>query len=99
MLIYRQTQRSPYSRVSVLLIRWEEDVAVEQDLVALEQVLRERYNYRTDRWAIPKASNPSLKLGIRMTSFLESEAPDHLLIIYYAGHSFVRADNQLFWAR
>ncbi|KAI1502596.1 hypothetical protein F5X99DRAFT_153120 [Biscogniauxia marginata] len=98
MLIYRQSQRSPYNKVSALLLRWEEDVAVEPDLAALEQVLRERYNYRTDRWNIPAAANPSIKLGVRMASFLENAAPDHLFIIYYAGHGYVGADNQLFWA-
>ncbi|KAI1081078.1 hypothetical protein F5B20DRAFT_536696 [Whalleya microplaca] len=97
MLIYRQTQESPYANVSVLLLRWEDDNAIEPDLAALEQVLRERYNYRTDRWNIPTVANPSVKLGVRMTSFLEHAGPDHLLIVYYTGHGFLGADNQLFW--
>lgn len=99
MLIYRQSQRSPYNKVSVLLLRWEDDTATELDLVALEQVLRERYNYRTTRWIIPKIANPSVKLGVRMTSFLEPAGPDHLLIVHYAGFSFVGSDKQLYWAR
>ncbi|TRX90250.1 hypothetical protein FHL15_008795 [Xylaria flabelliformis] len=98
MLIYRQSQRSPYSKVSVLLLRWEDDTAAELDLVALEQVLRERYSYRTDRWVIPATTSPSMKLGVRMASFLESAGPEHLLIIHYAGHSYVGADKQLYWA-
>lgn len=98
MLIYRQSQRSPYNKVSVLLLRWEDDTAAELDLVALEQVLRERYSYRTDRWAIPATAAPGMKLGVRMASFLESAGPDHLLIIHYAGHSFVGSDKQLYWA-
>ncbi|KAI8946763.1 hypothetical protein F4801DRAFT_42613 [Xylaria longipes] len=97
MLIYRQSQRSPYSKVSVLLLRWEDDTAAELDLVALEQVLRERYSYRTDRWVIPATASPSMKLGVRMASFLESAGPEHLLIIHYAGHSHVGADKQLYW--
>ncbi|KAI0479905.1 hypothetical protein F4859DRAFT_452580 [Xylaria cf. heliscus] len=98
MLIYRQSQRSPYSKVSVLLLRWEDDTAAELDLVALEQVLRERYSYRTDRWVIPTIASPSMKLGVRMASFLESAGPEHLLIIHYAGHSYVGADKQLYWS-
>ncbi|TGJ82128.1 hypothetical protein E0Z10_g6623 [Xylaria hypoxylon] len=39
-----------------------------------------------------------MKLGVRMASFLESAAPDHLLIIHYAGYSFVGLDMQLYWA-
>jgi hypothetical protein len=99
MLIYRQTQKSPYSNVSVLILRWEEDNAADEDIAGLEQVLRERYNYRTDRWNIPTVPNPSLKLGVRMAAFLENAAPDHLLIIYYAGNGFVGVDSQVFWAR
>ncbi|GAW16284.1 hypothetical protein ANO14919_057070 [Xylariales sp. No.14919] len=98
MLIYRQSQRSPYNKVSVLLLRWEDDTAAELELVALEQVLRERYSYRTDRWVIPAITNASMKLGVRMASFLESAGPDHLLIIHYAGYSFVSSDKQLYWA-
>ncbi|OTB04023.1 hypothetical protein M426DRAFT_73614 [Hypoxylon sp. CI-4A] len=98
MLIYRQTQKSPYTKTSVLILRWEEDNAVEHDLAALDQVLRERYNYRTERFDIPSVSNSSIKLGVRISSFLENAAPDQLLIIYYAGYGYVGADNQLYWA-
>lgn len=99
MLIYRQTQKSPYTKTSVLIIRWEEDDAIEHDLVALDHVLRERYNYRTERFSIPTVPNASVKLGVQMASFLERASPDHLLIIYYAGHGYVGANNQLYWAR
>ncbi|KAI3326436.1 hypothetical protein HD806DRAFT_487262 [Xylariaceae sp. AK1471] len=98
MLIYRQSQRSHYTKVFVLLLRWENDMATELDLVALEQVLRERYSFRTERWIIPAIANPSIKLGVRMASFLELADPDHLLIIHYAGYSFVGSDKQLYWA-
>ncbi|KAJ9141751.1 Zinc finger and BTB domain-containing protein 11 [Pleurostoma richardsiae] len=98
MLIYHQTQKSPYTSVSVLLLRWEEDTSVEQDLATLEKVFRERYNYHTDTWSIPTVPNPSIKLGVQMASFLEHARPDHLLIIYYAGYGYVGADNQLYWA-
>ncbi|KAM0278911.1 hypothetical protein ACHAQH_004877 [Verticillium albo-atrum] len=98
MLIQRETERLPYSHVSVLLLRWEEDTTVEPDLVALENILRDRYNYATDRWNIPTVANPSIKLGVQMASFLEHGAPDHLLIIYYAGYGYQGADSQLYWA-
>ncbi|KAL7623191.1 hypothetical protein AAE478_006872 [Parahypoxylon ruwenzoriense] len=98
MLIYRQTQKSPYTRASALLLSWEGDNAVEHDLAALDQVLREQYNYLTERFNIPCVANASTKLGIRMASFLENAAPDHLLIIYYAGYGYVGVDNQVFWA-
>ena len=98
MLIYRQTQKSPYTDVSVLLLRWEEDVAVEPDLAALEETLREKYNFGTQRWNIPTVANPPIKLGVQMASFLEHAHPDRLFIIYYAGHSYVSPDDHLYWA-
>ncbi|KAK4144284.1 uncharacterized protein C8A04DRAFT_27970 [Dichotomopilus funicola] len=96
--IQQQTLKPKHTSVSVLLLRWEEDVSVEPDLLALERVFRERYHYQTDRWAIPTVPNPSIKLGVQMASFLDNARPDHLLIIYYAGYGYVGPDNQLYWA-
>ncbi|KAF4969248.1 hypothetical protein FSARC_3501 [Fusarium sarcochroum] len=98
MLIQRQTERHPYTDVSVLLLRWEEDESVDEDLAALEQVFQKQYKYRTERWHIPTVPNPSIKLGVQMASFLEHARANHLLIIYYAGHGYVSPDGQLFWA-
>lgn len=98
MHIYQQTLKTQHTSVSVLMLRWEEDTSVEPDLLALEKVFRERYNYHTEKWAIPTVLNPSIKLGVQMASFLENAGPDHLLIIYYAGHGYVGPDNQLYWA-
>lgn len=100
MYIYGKMQRkSPYKTASVLLLRWEEDKSAEDELLALEKVFRERYNYHTDKWAIPTVPNPSIKLSVQMASFIEHARSDHLLIIYYAGHSYVGADKQVYWAR
>jgi hypothetical protein len=99
MYIYRQTQRCPYTGVSVLLLRWEDDASVDQGTASLESVFRDTYHYDTTRWSIPITANASIKLGVEMASFLEKARPDHLLIIYYAGHGFVGGDNQLYWAK
>lgn len=99
MLIFNQTQQSRYTSVSVLLLRWEEDKSVVTDMATLEQVFRERYNYQTERWAIPTVANPSMKLAAQMAKFVENARPDHLLIVYYAGRGYVGPDNQLYWAR
>lgn len=99
MHIHQQTLKPQHTSVSVLMLRWEDDTSVEQDLLALEKVFIERYNYHTDKWAIPTVPNPSIKLGVQMASFLDNARPDHLLIIYYAGHGYVGSDNQLYWAR
>ncbi|KAG5979281.1 hypothetical protein E4U55_005334 [Claviceps digitariae] len=98
MLIQRETERPPYSQVSALLLSWEEDPSVDDDITAFEAILHNKYNYATHRWQIPTVPNPSIKLGVQMASFFENARPDHLLIIYYAGHGFVGSDGHLYWA-
>ncbi|KAG6014830.1 hypothetical protein E4U54_004801 [Claviceps lovelessii] len=98
MLIQRQTERPPYNHVSVLLLSWEKDASVDEDMAAFEAVLHNKYNYATHRWKIPNLPNPSIKLGVQMASFLQNAGPSHLLIIYYAGHGFVDGDGHLYWA-
>jgi hypothetical protein len=98
MLIYAQANRSPYTSVSVLLLRWEDDLTVEQDLLQLEKIFRERFNYRTESWCIPSCPNPSMKLTLQMGQHLEYARQDHLWIVYYAGYGFVGSDHNLYWA-
>jgi len=98
MLIYAQANRSPYASVSVLLLRWEDDATVEQDLLQLEKLFRERFNYRTESWCIPSCPNPSMKLTLQMGQHLEYARQDHLWIVYYAGYGFVGSDHNLYWA-
>ncbi|KAI0142226.1 hypothetical protein GGR57DRAFT_393998 [Xylariaceae sp. FL1272] len=98
MLIQRQSQKPSYENVSVLLLSWEDDNAAEQDILALEQVFRERYKYRTEKYTIPAVPNASVKLGVRVASFLEPAGPDTLLIVHYAGYAFVGSDKQMYWA-
>ncbi|RDA95605.1 hypothetical protein CP533_1155 [Ophiocordyceps camponoti-saundersi (nom. inval.)] len=98
LLIHRQYQRTSYVDVSVLLLSWEGDGAVSDDVATLEQVFQKEYHYDTQSWQIPTVPNPSIKLGVHMASFLEHARPDHLLIIYYSGHGYVGSDGQLYWA-
>lgn len=96
--IYRQGQRPPYAHVSALLLKWDDDVTATADVSSLEHVLRDRYNFHTERWGIPAVANPSPKLIARIAESLNQAGADHLLIIYYVGHGFVGPDNQLYWA-
>ncbi|KAK4152545.1 hypothetical protein C8A00DRAFT_16145 [Chaetomidium leptoderma] len=96
--IQQQALQPKHTHVSVLMLRWEEDTSIEPDLLALERVFRDRYHYNIDKWTIPTVPNPSTKLGIRMSSFLDNAQPDHLLIVYYTGHGYIGPDNQLYWA-
>ena len=97
-LIYTQANRTQYDSVSVLLLRWEDDLSVENELLGLLKLFRERYNYRVESWSIPSCPNPNVKLSMQMAQHIEYARPGHLLIIYYAGYSFVGADHNLYWA-
>jgi hypothetical protein len=97
-LIYNHANRSQYNSVSVLLIRWEDDLSVEHDLLNLQKVFRERYNYRTESWSIPSCPNPNVKLSIQLAQQIEYARLGHLLIVYYVGYSFVGSDHHLYWA-
>jgi hypothetical protein len=98
MLIYAQANQSPYTSVSVLLLRWEDDLSAEQDVLQLQKVFRERFNYRTESWCIPSCPNPSVKLTMQMAQHIEYARSDHLLVVYYAGYGFVSSDHHLYWA-
>ena len=98
MYIYRQGQKLPYAKVSALLLKWEDDVTSSADLSSLERVLRDRYNFSTERWGIPASADPGASLRSRIASFLDQASVDHLLIIYYVGHGHNSLDNQLYWS-
>lgn len=98
MLIYAQANRSPYTSVTVLMLRWEDDMSVEPDLMLLQKVFRERFNFRTETWCIPSCPNPSVKLTMQMASHIEYARPDHLLVVYYAGYGFIGSDHNLYWS-
>ncbi|KXJ90784.1 hypothetical protein Micbo1qcDRAFT_135059 [Microdochium bolleyi] len=106
MLICRQTQKPLHTKASVLILQWEgyggdgdATGTPAADVRALEHVLHERYRYSTHRYSIPSAagSRSSLKLGVRVRSFLEEQGPDHLLIVVYAGHSGLDPDGEVHW--
>lgn len=95
-LIYSRNNRSRYKDVSVLLLRWEnDDSGTDREL---ENIFRERFNFRTENFTIPNSNNAHVKLTGRLAQFLEHDQPNHLLILYYAGYGFVGPDRQHYWA-
>ncbi len=81
-------QRSHYTDVSVLLLRWAADnLGVIDEVLRLEKTFRERYNFSTEQWDIP-SEEPEHELTSKMLEFCKGKTKkDHLLILYYAGHS------------
>jgi hypothetical protein len=80
------------------MLRWEDDPTVEPDFIALEKLFRERYNFRTETWGIPSCPNPNVKLSMQLARQVEYTRPGHLLVVYYAGYSFIGSDDNLYWA-
>lgn len=97
-LIYSQANRCPYTSVSVLLLRWEDDLGAEHDLMQLQNLFQDHFNYRTEIWHIPSSPNPAIDLSTELGRHLEYDRADHLWIVYYSGFGFIGSDHCLYWA-
>lgn len=73
--------------MSVLLIRWaEDDLGTLSELEKLERVFHDGYGYDTCFFDIPEIDSQA-RLTSTIFDFMKSARRDHLLIIYYGGHS------------
>jgi Caspase domain len=87
-----------YSKVFALLIRWEEDdLGVITEVEKLKRVFSERYGYETALFDIPEHQSQR-KLNDRVMELIENVSEDHLLIVYYGGHSEFNQQH-LIWRR
>lgn len=91
-------RRGAYESVSVLLLRWEDDLTVADDLLALQKLFTDRYSYGIVPWQIPSSGNPTQELVAQVQKLLDNRLPEQLLIIYYVGTSYVAVDGDLYWA-
>ena len=96
-----QATGSPrYSKVSVLLIQWEkDDLGVSTELDKLYDVFKAEYGYDCeDIFEIPE-SDSQVALMTRLQRLIDNASRDHLLIIYYGGHSDDSSSQQSIWIR
>jgi hypothetical protein len=100
MFFKQRSEQSPHSSVSALLLQWEGDDDVsrpgEQD--ELEQVLRDKLMWKTERWTLP-AVDPAAQLGEKLAQFFANAQTDHLRVVHYAGSSSISSENQLFFVQ
>lgn len=97
--IQNNRRATPYETASVLLLRWEDDLSVADDLLALQKLFTDRYNYGVEPWSIPSSPDAGDKLKAQLEMWTESARPGQLLIVYYVGCSFVGGqDGLLYWA-
>lgn len=88
-----------YSRVSVLLIRWaQDDLGTLSELEKLERVFHDGFGYDTYCYDIPEVDSQA-KLTSTIFDFIKNADRDHLLIIYYGGHSDDSRLEHSLWRR
>ena len=76
-----------YSQVYVLLLSWVDDgLGVIREIKALRHVFKDMHNFQVQEYSIP-SSKPDKALKRRVSDFLDIDAKDNLLIIYYGGHA------------
>lgn len=82
----RQTPR--YSEVHALLLHWaDDDLGVIKEILTLKGVLEDHFRFDTNIWPIPSV-DPLETLTTVVNEFKKQyAAKDHLMLIYYGGHS------------
>ncbi len=99
MFVYDTSNEPKYTAASVLLLRWKDDHTVEDDLVRLESLCKEQFGFRTEQVCIPECYEADASVIIKISIVAKSIQPNQLLIVYYAGYSFLGADSVMYWAR
>ena len=93
---------SVYPKVSVLFLRWEDDVFIEPgvnngvqgEIDDLERVFMRDYGFKTEMYLIPSQnSQRCLQKKIYLLQE-EHDSRDELLVVYYGGHGMLNNTNQ-----
>ena len=98
---------SIYQKVSVLFVRWADDVfidpgvnnGVQGEIDALEQVFIQDYGFQTELYLIP-SENSQRCLQRKIFNLQElHDSREELLVVYYGGHGVLNEMNQSIWAQ
>lgn len=96
-----------YTKVSVLFLRWADDVfinpglnnGVQGEIDDLERILVHDYGFTTEIYLIPSDDS---QRSLQRKIFLFQEAhnsTDELLMVYYGGHGVLNKLNQSIWSQ
>lgn len=78
--------RSRCTEAYALLLSWEDDnLGVEKEIQRLGHVFSNLYRFEVHKFRIPRKT-PGKATTTRVSTFLENDWQDSLLIVYYAGH-------------
>jgi hypothetical protein len=98
-----EPQRSRYSRVYVLIFKWEvEDpkLPVSLEILELQEVLGQIYHYDIEVFEIPeKQSHARVSEKVNTFIAINDDSKDDLKIVYYAGHGRLSKTRDLVWTR
>jgi hypothetical protein len=101
--VYPNKTRSRYSRVYVLIFKWEvEDpkLPVSYEIAELWEVLEKIYHYDIEIFEIPeKQSHARVSEKVNTFVAINDDSKDDLKIVYYAGHGRVSKTRDLVWTR
>ena len=81
-----------YTKISVLTISWDphfDDLGdgVQDEIKRLEAVFKDTFNFSVTNVILSVSDDPQVCLNDEVGTFVRrSHGPDHLLIVYYAGH-------------
>ena len=85
--VWPNRKQSRYGAVYVLLLSWEDDnLGVEHEIRRLGHVFSHLYHFDAQIFKIPRRT-PGKATTSRISSFLENDGIENLLIVYYAGHA------------
>jgi hypothetical protein len=80
-------KKTRYENVHVLLLSWEDDnLGVELEIKRLGHVFSNLYRFNVQEFKIPRKTPGKATISC-VSHFLETDAHDSLLIVYYAGHA------------
>ena len=69
----RESDPYPYTSVTVLMLRWEEDdLDVKEEISQLDAVFTRRFGFDTEVWCIPSSPNPTRALQSKLYAFQDA---------------------------
>ncbi|RDW75191.1 hypothetical protein BP6252_06333 [Coleophoma cylindrospora] len=92
-------RRCRYTKQSALLLYWDDEdpqLPVSLEIGELRLVLAGLYGFEVEEWKIP-SMNSHNELNLRVLNFLSDDGPEHLKVIYYAGHGKLTNHGQAAW--
>jgi hypothetical protein len=99
--VFPNTSKSRYTKVSVLMIQWEDEdpkLPVSLEIEKLYNVFTNIYHFKAETWKIPDQGSHAAT-NRKILDFIEDDSKDHLMIIYYAGHGELTKNRLLSWTR